>query len=807
MFQQILNFLFSLDKVTFSAGTRFSFGIEYPMWILPAALVLAVFGYWSYRRQTTTPTRRRILGILRAATLVSCLLLFCRPMLVLDREEKSRSVVAVWVDTSMSMTLEDPYKDPLMRDYIKLAMTGAATRPAGARINRFDVALAGLGKAKWIRDLTETQNVAIFAGSNGARLVGIAHTPEQVTELLGKLGKEQATGESTDLPMVVQDILQNTQGERVSSIVLMSDGQTTEKGSRIDQAVDLAKRTNVKIFALPLGQAEEPLDLKLASLQIPENAFSKDPVALRFSLSGTGIEKPTPVKVTVYRVMDGAETPMMSKEFTLEPSKKSLEGEMMIKPEKKGAEKRENVELVVRVEPVTAGMEELNLKNNVEKGSTVLLDAKMSVLYVEGYPRWEYRYLKTELIREKTIDVSTLLLSADENFAQEGDLPITRFPETEEELGKYDVLIIGDVEPAFFSTTQQKIIIDFVRKKGGGIAWIAGFQHNPESYKGTALEVLLPIVPDEIDPRARIMAASDNTAFNLTLTAAGKDSNLFRFFEDAETNLRQMTTLPEFYWFKPVQGSKPGSEVLAVHPTRTVAGQPLPMVVVGFYGEGRTLFSAVCDTWRWRRYNGEPLFQSYWLQMCRMLYQNKAMGQSKRIMMYADSARTEVGRSVHVSMDIKDQTLVAQIPSQVTVQVVDERGQPQESIVLNRLPGSQEKLEGIVTATTVGKFTLSIPAGTLPVDVAAYDLEITAPGREFERSTADIEGLTMVSVKTTGSLLPLYRGEELLKLIPDRSIPSLLSLSEELWSKPIALLLIVVLATWEWLYRKRAGLI
>ena len=105
------------------------------------------------------------------------------------------------------------------------------------------------------------------------------------------------------------------------------------------------------------------------------------------------------------------------------------------------------------------------------------MDTHVNVLYVEGYPRWEYRYLKNELLHEGTINVSILLLSADETFSQEGTtrkLPdgteerwtIQPFPETEEEMLKYDVILLGDVEPDFFSPAQMQLMLNFVRKHG-----------------------------------------------------------------------------------------------------------------------------------------------------------------------------------------------------------------------------------------------------------------------------------------------------------------------------------------------------
>src|SRR6201999_2808268 len=66
---------------------------------------------------------------------------------------------------------------------------------------------------------------------------------------------------------------------------------------------------------------------------------------------------------------------------------------------------------------------ELDDSGNARSVSVAVLDAKISVLYVDGYPRWEYRYLKNELLRDKTMTVSCLLTSADADFAQEGTKP------------------------------------------------------------------------------------------------------------------------------------------------------------------------------------------------------------------------------------------------------------------------------------------------------------------------------------------------------------------------------------------------
>ncbi len=827
MIQRVLEILFSLNRVSFTRHTRFGFGVDWKGWILPVAAVLVLVGWWSYQRQSVAKGRRLWLWLVRGLLLAVMFLLFCRPQLVLDREDRTRSVVAVWVDPSASMTLEDPYKDARMRDFVGALTQKTGTPPPGqTRLNRYQIAVGSLQDAEWLKSLAESQDVSIYSGSTHAQLLGTAHAPEQVKEIVGRLAAEKPTGETTDIPTVVQEILQSVQGTKVSALVLLTDGQTTEQGSRLDRAVAAAQRASAKVFALPLGQAQEPFNLKLTNLQVPEATFVRDPVAVKAKITGAGIDAATPVKVTLYRKEGEELSPLVSKEFTLDASKKQMDAELIFKPEKKntgGDEKSEKFDLVAKVEAVgVTNTEELTLKDNEKTGHTSVLDAQINVLYVEGSPRWEFRYLKNELIRERTVNVSSLLLSADSDFPQEGDPrivdregrevfpgPITRFPESTEEMNKYDVLIIGDVEASYFSPSQQKLILDFVRQGGGGICWIAGPNFNPEFYKGTAMEPLMPVVPDEMDPRARVIAPVANEGFNFVLTAAGKESALFRFFDDAEQNARQISELPEMFWYKPVQGLKPAAEVLAVHPTHTQGGTPRPLIVAGRYGKGRTVFSAVCDTWRWRRYTGEPLFQSYWLQMCRLLYQGKALGQDHRIEMVAQSNSVEIGRPITVTMTVKDPSLAGQIPAKVPVMVMDKAGRALATMTLQRGNSAEgeQRLEGMTTASQVGELTLAVEPGLLPVEIPAIEMSVEPPQREFEASTADVESLGTLAGKTTGQVIPVYRAGELTKLVPDRSLPTLMSLSEDLWFKPIALVLVVGLATLEWLLRKRAGLI
>lgn len=804
--------LFGFEALRFSDWHKLRFSLDYASfwWAIPLMIALALMGYWSYRKQSASPRKRLLMGLLRAGVLVILLGLFLRPTLVLDQESKVPSIVAVWLDDSKSMDIADPYSTKTDTDLRKLVQqistqTPTILQPGQVRANRFQLAIDSLTgpHGQWLRQLAEKQHIALYTGGAHAQLLGLAKNPAELDAALATLKQNHPSSEATDVPTVVQDILRNLQGQPVSALILLTDGRTTE-GTLGNVGTAAAQQFHTPIFTVPLGQAEEPLNVRIAEMTVPESTFVRDPVAVKLKLHISGLTQTTPLSIHLLRKLPagggGGQVELTKRVVNAEPNQPDLNTELIFRPEKPGAEKTERFDLEVRIDPIG---DELTQTDNTMARSTTVMDAKIAALYVEGYPRWEYRYLKNELIREKTVDVSTFLVSADDGFAQEGDVPITRFPETAGELAKYDVLLIGDVDPQFFSPNQMKIIVEWVRK-GGGIGFISGWQFNPDSYRNTILEPLLPIIPD--DPNQHSTALGDTGPFNLILTAAGKESNLFRFFDDPDLNQKQITENPPLFWYKPVLGLKGNAEVLARHPTRTLGGEPAPLIVTGPYDGGQTFFSALADTWRWRRYKGEPIYQSYWLQVCRLLYREKALGQSRRIQLLADTSSVEVGSPVHLTAHVRDATLLSALPQEIILSVTDDAGHPLEPITLRRGTGTQEMYEGLLTPTSVGTLSLQLPT-SLPVDTTPLKITVDPPRREFANITADIPALTQLAQRTEGQLITPNNVTELATLIADRSQITITSLSEELWNKWPALALVVVLLTIEWLIRKSSGLI
>ena len=282
---------------------------------------------------------------------------------------------------------------------------------------------------------------------------------------------------------------------------------------------------------------------------------------------------------------------------------------------------------------------EVNRENNKLSLWVEVKDTKLWVLYVDGYPRWEYRYLKNALIRDRTLKVQCLLVSADREWPQEsseGVTPLQVFPYTVlpadspgklgyteaqkqdilRKLKRYNVVILGDVPPSYFHPAQLAALRQFV-EEGGGLVVISGEKYMPAYYYDTPLSDVLPVVlerPELLDtPVGEVLSK----AFRPRLTPEGENHVIFRFDSDPKRNKEIWRALPGFYWFALVKRVKPGAIVLAHHPDRKNKHGYYPLFVLQSYGEGYVFFSALDSTWRWRAGVGDRYFYGFWSQVIR----------------------------------------------------------------------------------------------------------------------------------------------------------------------------------------------
>src|SRR5262249_41279500 len=108
------------------------------------------------------------------------------------------------------------------------------------------------------------------------------------------------------------------------------------------------------------------------------------------------------------------------------------------------------VDYTLEVEPRPR---EVRADNNRLVREINVREDKLKVLFLEGEPRYEYRYLKNFLERRvESIDLSVVLQSADPEYSEQDRSALPTFPTAREGpdgLFSYDVVIVGDADPGF----------------------------------------------------------------------------------------------------------------------------------------------------------------------------------------------------------------------------------------------------------------------------------------------------------------------------------------------------------------------
>src|SRR4029077_9634256 len=110
-------------------------------------------------------------------------------------------------------------------------------------------------------------------------------------------------------------------------------------------------------------------------------------------------------------------------------------------------------------------------QNNARAALIEVNDRSEQILYFEGEPRFEPKFILRAVEDDKNLQFVLLQRTAENKYyrrgVDNGGVLEGGFPKTREELFAYRALILGSVEAASFSPDQLRMIADFVNKRGG----------------------------------------------------------------------------------------------------------------------------------------------------------------------------------------------------------------------------------------------------------------------------------------------------------------------------------------------------
>jgi hypothetical protein len=580
----------------------------------------------------------------------------------------------------------------------------------------------------------------------------------------------------------------------------------------------MARDRHVPLFTVAPGVPQPLRDVELSRLEAPEVVLARDFVTLQFRVRAVGLDNQPVTIDLVERDRDG-ERVVGSQTVTVDAKTPELPVAMRYKPLKPG-----EVELVLQTNPLPLPGE-LTGENNRLTHPLKVVDQKLKVLFVDGYPRWDYRYLKTALVRDETVEVQAYLVSSDPDFPQEGTKglpPLLAFPGERKALFAYDVILLGDVRPDDLASPAAsrdevlKNLADFVNELGGGLCFQAGTRANPLLYRDTPLAPLLPV---ELEDEVREILPSAE-GFRPVLTPEGREHPIFRLEADPAASARLVEDpkegLPGFFWFAPVKRGKPGATVLAVHPTfEHERYGKVPLVALQPCGRGRTLFVGLDETFRWRYVVGDLYFYRFWRQAVAWLRQGRLLG-SKRFHLELDRPRYTIGDRVRIAARVFDPYFrPSEEPSQEAY-VETPRG-AREAVRLGPVAGKPGHYEGTYAPSEprvpddparTGLHRVWVGPEDEERDRAYAQFVCVTPNREFEDPTIDARTLDFMATATEGKFFSLQSAADLPKHVRTvRSSAAIEAREDDLGNAPLAFLLFAALVTVEWVWRKALRMI
>ena len=588
----------------------------------------------------------------------------------------------------------------------------------------------------------------------------------------------------TDLGEPLESLLQEENNLR--AVVLLSDGDFNLGQPPVGAAQKYRLR-GVPVFTIPVGSETRLPDLDLLSVTAPTYGIVGENVQIPFTIRSS-LDRQVR---SIVRLRDesGRER---TKNIVLPPNAETYDS-ILWRLDKEGSST-----LTLSV-PVEDG--ELVSANNSRAFTISGRPERIRVLIVETLPRWEFRFLRNALQRDPGVELSCLLLRPELGPGGGADY-ISEFPESLEELSKFDVVVLGDVGVGENQLTREQcaLIRGLVENQASGVVFLPGRQGNQFTLLDTELSDLIPVVLDEKNKEG----FPETLATPLNLTTEGRASLLTMLGDSEEENPEIWRRLPGFFWHAPVIRAKGGTEVLATHANRRGPYGAVPLMVTKAAGGGKVLFMGIDSAWRWRRGVEDLYHYRFWGQVARWMSYQRNMAAGQRVRLFYAPERPEPGATVTLNANAFDVNGAPLKEGAVSVDITSPDGKSQ------RIELQKNETEW---GSYTGRFKIDLPgswklratvfgASELPTEttILAQGVDIEKTGQPARPTVLE----EIAKVSRARSILP-DQLPELIGEIDALPEPRPLENRIPLWSHWATLVLLILLSGIFWVGRKWNG--
>jgi len=723
------------------------------------------------------------------------IVMLAEPVLNVEITKPLRRTLLVLLDTSGSMAITDKRREEaelveaarvlqkIKRDEVPSKAALDALKAPLSEISRLDLAKAAL-----------THPDMDLAGRLGDKYqVRYFCFDDKVNPASGEgeaaqwLAARRADGRGTRLGSAIEEVAGRHAGQPVAGVLVLSDFAGITGPDPVDVARKMKER-NIPVYTVGIGLTDPP-DIAVRRLIAPEVVFAGDKVPLRVQVDSSGF-KGKPVDLVL--AVDGES--IITRRIILSGGTQFEELEFL--PAMKTGMAALGVSIKAEADETTA-------ENNAVGGKLRIIDEKIKILYVEGSPRWEYRYLRWVLLRDTRLKVTFLMTEGDPELAEMSPTYIRSFPETDEAILKYDLVIIGDVPSSFFNSRQVACMQDLVKRGGGSLLMIAGSAHAPSSYVNSPVAEMLPVKPMEGQPQ------DAGEAVCPIVTPEGQAS--------AVTQLDSPELLNTHIWgsVKPLgplpllTGPRPGAEVLLSLPRKAVADKSIyPLVAWQRYGNGKTMYVGTDDLWRLRKEEGDKYHARFWGQAIQFLTLSRLLGDNKQVTLETGRKTYAVGEQINLFANVLTEKFEPVVQPSYTVLLAKHGDEsiPVE-MELAPVPNSPGLYTGSALASDRGAYVVrALPkyqslANTVEFNVEKIELEQRETGMRADvaEQIAQRSGGKRYSLTGLTALPKEFENQPPLSTVVHKE--------KDLWDLPLMLVLLVVFTGIEWYLRRRDNLV
>ncbi len=783
-------------------------GIEDFFWARPLStpLMVAVFAAvvllsaFLYRRAWGLPLWLRVLlGVARLVALSLVVASLFEPTAVVNESHAQARALPVLIDVSESMSMKDPRKDA--KDVAEAAaalgmLVGKDPEPervamqldAGQRqailsASRLDLARGILTKTgnPVFKSLGESLDISYHSFGGSTQVVSDASTVN-ADDLASLTATEPATSIAASLEAVARSGVNPPAG-----IVLLTDGIDNASSQRAESVLrDLGAR-GIPVFPVPIG-LQQPDDVSIRNIVMQEVAFSGDRVPVKVQLLSKGYEKRS------------AQLTVTLNDRQVSQRRVRLDGGLQFEDIDFNMDLYEkgSARIVVAIEPF---QDEISVANNRVEQSLRVVNEKVNVLYIEGNNRWEFRYLSAILKRDPRLKTTFIASSAGPEFARNSPENIERFPSKREEAFKYDLVILGDVDAAFFTPEELGLLEELIRDRGGSLLVLCGPMHTPASFVGTPVESMLPV---KFDPDSKWELTPE--AVYPVLTSEGRSSMVMMLENENEENDRVWSRVAPLDHLPPLSGAKPGATVLATLSDATGGSQRYPLVAWHRYGTGKCLSLATDRLWRLRFKTGDKYHWRVWSQCIQFLTLSRLMGEHKRIRLETDRSTYRDGEQARLFAHVLDEDYepVVQNSFEITVNGVGENAL-KERVSLQADRTSPGLYEGYFTAPASGRYRLEANEDDQEVSNTT-EFQVAVVNEELADTHMRLDGLQRIAQLTGGKCLSVQDLPQLGTLVNTEPVTTTVRSERALWDSGLVAAVLVGLLGMEWILRRKHDL-